>query len=178
MRHRFDPCLSHSRQVAQRRRQLTVNQPHRKHRWFESNPADLTVLYIQHTPVAQWTERTATNRGVKSSNLFGSAKKRWQSGRLHRIANPEISKDPEVRILHASFLFFAAVAQRWSRGLENRQPERVCRFESCLQRCYRLKGRFFAVLFKIIHIKNKIFNILDISSICLRKTKKSQIFSV
>lgn len=25
-----------------------------------------------YTPVAQWTEHTATNRGVRSSNLFGS----------------------------------------------------------------------------------------------------------
>lgn len=28
----------------------------------------------------------------------------------------------------------AEVAQRWCRGLENRQPETVCKFESCLRR--------------------------------------------
>lgn len=49
-------------------------------RGFKSHPADLTVLYIQHTPVAQWTEHTVTNRSVAGSNPAGSAKKRWQSG--------------------------------------------------------------------------------------------------
>ena len=29
---------------------------------------------------------------------------------------------------------YGAVAQWWSSGLEHHQPERVCRFESCLRR--------------------------------------------
>lgn len=75
-------------------------------------PCRLNCISYEHlnTPVAQWIEHTATNRSVAGSNPVGSAKKRWQSGRLHRIANPEILKDPEVQILHAS-LIYAAVAQ-------------------------------------------------------------------
>ena len=74
--------------------------------WVQIPPCRLNcIIYIQHTPVAQWTEHTVTNRSVAGSNPAGSAKKRWQSGWLHRIANPEIPKDPEVRILHASFFY-------------------------------------------------------------------------
>lgn len=42
--------------------------------------------------------------------------------------------DPEVRILHTS-LYMLQLLRWWSRGPENRQSGRVCRFGSCLQRC-------------------------------------------
>lgn len=138
------------------------------------------IIYVQHTSVAQWTERTATNRGVKSSNLFGSAKKRWQSGRLHRIANPEILKDPEVRIFHASFIFFgcsrsaggAAVLKTASpKGYADSNP--VC----SVSIIFRPEGRIFSVFLQIVHIKNMNTNIFEISSIYLRKLQNPQIFS-
>ena len=133
-----------------------------------------------YTPVAQWTEHTATNRGVKSSNLFGSAKKRWQSGRLHRIANPEILKDPEVRIFHASFIFFgcsrsaggAAVLKTASpKGYADSNP--VC----SVSIIFRPEGRIFSVFLQIVHIKNMNTNIFEISSIYLRKLQNPQLFS-
>lgn len=39
--------------------------------------------------------------------------------------------DPEVRILHTSSYMLQSL-RWWSRGPENRQPGRACRFESCL----------------------------------------------
>lgn len=41
-----------------------------------------------------------------------------------------------VRSFKIAVLFWGAVAQWWSSGLENRQPKKVCRFESYLRRFY------------------------------------------
>ena len=103
------------------------------------------ISYEYHnTPVAQRIEHTATNRSVAGSNPVRSAKKRWQSGRLHRIANPEIQKDPVVRILHASFLFFCCSRSAGGAAvLKTANPKGYAGSNPVCSVISRLEGRHF-----------------------------------
>ena len=70
---------------------------------------------------------SAGSNPVRSFKIWSVGREADCTGLLIRRSD----MDPEVRILHTSSYMLQSL-RWWSRGPENRQPGRACRFESCL----------------------------------------------